>query len=426
MAQEVIVLIRDVTILGEGVGTHEGLTIFVDGALPGETVRAKIILKKPAYAKAELIEILEQSSSRIKPICPVFGKCGGCQIMHLAYAEQLNLKRKRVVDAFERIGKLKNFSVAPVEPSPKPLYYRNKVQLPVDKNLKVGLYAKRSHDIVPIEICYIQSDAGNKILEDIELIDGIRNVLIRTNRKGESLVVLITRERPTPEIRKLAKTVSLMNGVKGVLHGLNSRDDNVLYSDAYTLLFGEGVLQEEVLGINVEISPASFFQVNLEQAENLYKKAAELAGLKKDERALDAYCGIGVFCTYLAKQGVHVTGIEMVESAVVDANKNAKANGAVVDFRLGRVEDLMNELDDFDVIFLNPPRKGCEESVLEATAKKNPKKIIYTSCDPATLARDLNFFASLGYSKVEAFPFDMFPQTMHVEIVVKIEKEVSQ
>lgn len=422
MSQEVIVNIRDVTIQGEGVGTHEGLTIFVDGALPGEKVLAKIVEKKSAYAKAELIEIIESSPNRIKPICPVFGKCGGCQIMHLAYEEQLNLKRKRVIDSFERIGKLKDSSVAVCVASPKPLHYRNKVQLPVDENLKVGLYVKRTHNIVPIETCYIQSEAGNRILGNLHLVEGIRHVLFRTNRKGESLVVLVTRENPTQEVKKMAKAISLMEGVKGVLHGLNARDDNVLYSDAYTLLFGEGVIREDVLGMHVEISPASFFQVNLEQAENLYKKAYELADLKIGDRVVDAYCGIGVFCIYLAKKGVNVIGIEMIESAVEDAKKSAKANGADVDFRLGRVEDIIDDLDDLDVIFLNPPRKGCEERVLEASIIKKPKKIIYTSCDPATLARDLQFFAAQGYSKVEAYPFDMFPQTMHVEIVVKIEK----
>ena len=422
MTQEVIIQIRDVTIWGEGVGKSEGLTVFVDGAIPGETVRAKIVEKKPSYAKAELIEILEPSLSRIKPICPVFGKCGGCQIMHLAYAEQLVLKRKRVVDAFERIGKLTDFDVSNCAASPKPLYYRNKVQLPVNKDLKVGLYAKRTHNIVPIESCYIQSEIGNTILKDIELIDGVRHLLFRTNRKEEVIVVLVTREKPTSEIKKLAKTIFAKEGVIGVLHGLNGRDDNVLYSDAYTILFGEGVLQEEVLGIKVEISPSSFFQVNLEQAENLYIKAYELAAIKPGSKVLDAYSGIGVFCMYLAKQGALVTGIEMVESAVEDARRNAIANSVNVEFCLGKVEDLLEDLEDFEVIFLNPPRKGCEESVLEATVKKHPKKIIYTSCDPATLARDLSFFGSRGYTKVSAFPFDMFPQTMHVEVVVKIEK----
>jgi 23S rRNA (uracil1939-C5)-methyltransferase len=232
----------------------------------------------------------------------------------------------------------------------------------------------------------------------------------------------VTREKPTAQIKKLAETISLLDGVKGVLHGLNARDDNVLFSDAYTLLFGENQIEEEIVGICVKISPASFFQVNLEQAERLYKKAFELAGLKKGDKVLDAYSGIGVFSTYLAKQEIEVIGIEVVEPAVEDAKINAKINGVKVDFRLGKVEDLIDSIEPLDVIFLNPPRKGSEESVLQAAVEKNPKKIIYTSCDPATLARDLLFFGNQGYTKVEAYPFDMFPQTMHVETVVKIEK----
>ncbi len=423
MTQEVLVVIRDVTIWGEGVASHDGLTIFVDGALPGETIRAAIFEKKPTYAKAKLSEIVESSPHRIKPICPVFGNCGGCQIMHLAYEKQLELKTKRVKDAFERIGKLKTFSVATCVASPKPLYYRNKIQLPVDRNLKMGLYAKRSHDIVPIKTCYIQSESGDKILQNIDLCEGLRHISLRTNRKGEALVTFVSRDKPTPEMMKLAKSVSLMQGVKGVLHALNAREDNVLFSDAYTLLFGEAALVEEVLGIRVSISPASFFQVNLDQAENLYQKAFELAEIKNGQRVLDAYSGIGVFSTYLAKQGANVIGIEVVAAAVNDAKMNAQSNGAKVDFRLGKVEDLIADLPDFDVVFLNPPRKGCDQIVLEATVKKSPEKIIYTSCDPATLARDLHYFASHGYAKIEAYPFDMFPQTMHVETVVKIEKE---
>lgn len=423
MEQEVLLRIRDLTVFGEGVGTHEGLTVFVDGALPEELVLAKIVLKKTSYAKAELIKVIEKSPDRTYPICPVFGMCGGCQMMQLAYEKQLEVKKKRVFDAFERIGKLKEFEIAACVASPKPLYYRNKIQLPVSENLKFGLYAKRSHDIVPIDTCYIQSEVGNKILEEIRPVKGIRHILIRSNRKGELIIVLVTREKPAPEIKSLAKEISQKVGVKGVLHGLNAREDNVLFSDAYTTLYSDPYLEEEILGIKVHISPASFFQVNLEQAENLYRKAFELSELKEGDRVLDAYSGIGVFAIYLAKQGACVVGIEVVESAVEDAKKNAERNEVRVDFRLGTVEKLIGKVGKIDVVFINPPRKGCEESVLEAIVARSPEKVIYTSCDPATLARDLHFFAKNGYGKIEAFPFDMFPQTMHVETVVRIRKE---
>jgi 23S rRNA (uracil1939-C5)-methyltransferase len=420
--QEVRLKIRDVTTLGEGVGTYEGLTIFVEGALPEEVVLAEIYEKKSTYAKARLIKILEKSDSRVNPICPVFGKCGGCQIMHLLYEDQLLLKKKRIEDAFIRIGKLTNFRVNDVVASPKPLYYRNKITLPISKDLKFGLFAKRSHDIVSINTCYIQKENINQILGEIQLSSEIRNVQIRSNRKGESLVVLITRTKPSEKIFKLAKDIMKNKSVLGVLHGINNRDDNVLFADAYQLLEGKKVLDEEVLGIKVEISPTSFFQVNLEQAENLYLKAFELAEILPSDKVLDAYSGIGVFAAFLAKKGACVMGIEVVNSSVENAKQNALNNGVFVDYRLGKVEDLMDEVLDLDVIFINPPRKGAEEKVLESIAKKAKKKIIYTSCDPATLARDLHFLSKHGFNKFDAYPFDMFPQTMHVETVVQISR----
>ena len=227
---------------------------------------------------------------------------------------------------------------------------------------------------MPIRKCYIQSETGNAVLQTIRLTPDLEQILIKTNRRGEALVVL------------------------------NGKAE------------GKGYLEEEILGIPVRISPTSFFQVNLPQAEAMYQHAYLASGLQKGEMALDAYCGVGVFAAYLCRQGVGVVGIEVVDAAVRDAKKNAPN----ATFLLGAVEDRMDEVGDVDVIFLNPPRKGCEESVMEACLKKGPRTIIYTSCDPATLARDLQRLK--GYGRVEAQPFDMFPQTMHVEIVAKISK----
>lgn len=413
--------IEDLSLAGEGIGKCNGLTTFVEGALPGEKVKAVVIEKRNSFAKSRLLEIVRASTERRAPPCPVFEKCGGCQIMHLEYQAQLKVKEKRIRDAFFRIGKIVDFEISPCVASPKPLHYRNKIQLPVGPGNTIGLYAKGSHEIVPFHSCLIHNEVGEKVLWEVKKYlvgTEIRHIFLRTSRKeGKVLVVLITKHKPTPALRVAAKNIMAIPEVKGVMHGLNAKENNVVRADAYSLMEGEGYLEEELLGINVRLSPAAFFQVNPWQASTLYAKALTLAEIKGSEKVLDAYCGIGLFTCLLAKHAKEVVGIESVQEAVDDAKYNASINGVNVKFHVGKTEDLIGNLERQDVVFLNPPRKGAEEVVLAKVLEMSPTRIIYTSCDPATLARDAAILHRGGYTKISLFPFDMFPETMHVETV---------
>lgn len=413
--------IEDLSLEGEGIGKCGGFTTFVEGALPGERVQATVTERRKTFAKAGLLKIMRPAPGRRVPACPVFEKCGGCQIMHLDYPEQLKAKEKRIRDAFQRIGKLSDFTLHPCVAAPKPFHYRNKIQLPVGPGSIIGLYAKGSHEIVPLSACLIHNPIGEKVLWEVQKkLTGapLRHLLLRTSRKEEKvLVVLITREQPTAELKRVAKAIMTISDVKGVVHGFNAKENNVVSADAYTLLEGEGFLEEELVGIKVRLSPAAFFQVNPWQAEQVYAKALALAELKGHEKVLDAYCGIGLFTCLLAKHAKEVTGIEFVREAIEDARFNARENGVRVNFHVGKTEEWIKKLPRQDTIFLNPPRKGCEAVVIEKTLEMAPSRIIYTSCDPATLARDAALLHKGGYTRISLHPFDMFPQTMHVETI---------
>ncbi|MBS0584759.1 MAG: 23S rRNA (uracil(1939)-C(5))-methyltransferase RlmD [Verrucomicrobia bacterium] len=417
------IAIRDLGIHGEGIGSLDGLTLFVPGMLPKEEGQVKIVERKKNYAVGKLSSLSQIAEDRQEPLCPLFGKCGGCQLLHLKYEAQVELKGRRVKEALDRIGKIEGYKIFPCQPSKEPLFYRNKIQLPVD-GAKIGLYAAKSHDIIPVEKCYIHNENGDTVYrlirEEIQKNPhlGLRHVWLRSSRKTkEVLVALIVRGKVGEELRSLAKRIFAHPLVVGVLGGSHDRVDNVLRPDSLHLLCGEEVLEEELLGVEVEISMESFFQVNSSQAEAIYEKASLLADLQKGASVLDAYCGLGLFAIFLAKKGAKVTGIEMVEKAIEDAKKNAIRNQVEALFLCGKVEDLIRELPPYDVVFLNPPRKGCEKIVIDTVSRQAPDKIIYTSCDPATLARDLALFQERGYKTVEVHPFDLFPQTMHVETV---------
>lgn len=431
--------IHDIGVHGEAIGSLEGLTLFVQGGLPGERLEVEIEKKKKNYATGRLLKILKSSEHRVEPICPLFGVCGGCQIMHLSYKEQLAIKRKKVVDAIERIGKIKDAEVFPCEPSPEEWGYRNKLQLPVTVGPKIGLYARGSHRVIPVERCFLHNTSGETLLKEIKRVVArspislyeeksrrgeLRHLLIKSAvKKGGTLVTLITTRQVGPLLKQLAKEIFQLPGVVGVVHALNDREDNAVRGDVYTTLEGQGWIEEEILGLSVQISAPSFFQVNTHQAEKMYQKAAELAEVVPGSHLVDAYSGIGTFALFLASFGAQVTGIECVEEATRDAKSASKRNQIPATFLTGRVEDLIGELPQIDMIFLNPPRKGCEESVLREIVRRDIPKIIYTSCDPATLARDLSYLYSRGYNRISVYPFDMFPQTMHVESVALIERK---
>lgn len=427
----ITLFIRDLSKTGEGIGSIDGFTLFVDGALPGEEVRARIEVVKKNYATALLLEVLEESKGRQKPICPLFGQCGGCQIMHLVYQEQLKIKEKMVRDAFDRIGKIPSYTLFPCRPSDQETHYRNKLQMPVEEKggkTIIGFYAKRSHKLIEVEHCYIHEEVGEKVFSQIRERVGkfpkkspLTYIILRSTTKGEVYLTLVSKKRVSQEMRAFAKELMHIPGVKGVIHGYNPREDNVVRSTQYTHLEGSPTIEEEMLGLSLQVSTQSFFQVNFKQAENIYQKVA--SWIAPGEKVLDAYCGIGTLTLYLAKRGAQVTGIEIIQEAIEDAKKNALRNHLQGTFLVGKVEEVAQELEEaFSTIIVNPPRKGCEERVLETIAKISPKKVIYISCDPATLARDLAILYKYGYTSLEAHPFDMFPSTMHVETVALLQK----
>ncbi len=357
-------IIEDLTSNGEGVGSVDGKKVFVDGALPGEEVEIELTENRKRFAKAKLKRIVRPSPHRVDPICPLFGTCGGCQLMHLSYPEQLNWKRKRVHDALTRIGGLK-VEVAECTASPDQLGYRNKIHLH-----QGGFHKRHSHEIVPVDRCYIHNELGEKSLP---LTKNSTEAIIRT-ANGEVLVEI---------------------------DGVCNRP----------------FIIEQLGSLRFKIGPRDFFQVNPKQAYQLYRHAIGSATLGK---VLDAYCGVGTLSLFAAKHSKEVLGIEVVESAVESAKENARLNGIEnVVFKCGKVEKLLPKLGSFDTIFLNPPRGGVEPQVVEALLKTPPKRLIYISCDPATLARDLKL---LGQKFVieEVIPFDMFPQTIHVETLVNL------
>lgn len=420
---------------GEGVGYLEGYTVFVEGALPGEVVEVEFYERRKSFGRAKISTILQASPDRVTPPCPLFGRCGGCQLMHLAYPQQLEAKRRRVADALARIGKFTDCEVLPCVASPQPLNYRNKIQLPIfsdQETLKLGLYAKNSHDLIEIERCLIHCDLGEMAFQNVQKIlkssqlpayDSstgkglLRHVLIKTAVHTQQVLVILVATEALPT--SLAEQIlASMPEIKGVVQNLNTASGNAILGPHFTTLVGEGSIEEVICGLNFKVSPASFFQVNPAQAEQLYQKAIEFAALNGKERVLDAYCGVGTLSLILSKNAQEVIGVECVQDAIEDAKENAIKNQIEnVSFICAPAEVFISSLGKVDVAVLNPPRKGCEPNFLERLQALKPKRIVYISCDPATLARDLHYLSLHGYHLTQVQPFDMFPQTAHVETI---------
>lgn len=428
IGQEIELSIERLGINGEGVASWHGYTIFVDGGLPGETACVRLYERRKTFGRGKVVKLLTSSPHRVEPACPLFGKCGGCQLMHLAYDQQLKAKRQRVVDALERIGKIFGVEVLPCEPSPSPLAYRNKIQLPAAPDATLGLYAYNTHDLVPIEKCFIHCAFGEKAFQHIRQtlkavpLPGLRNVLIKTAvHTGQILVVMVT-EGKCPTIDAFShRLMALMPELRGVVQNINASSSNTILSGDFHLVAGQGYIEERLCGLLFKVSPASFFQVNPAQAEKLYEKALEFLSLQGSEKALDAYCGVGTLSLILAKKAREVVGVECVPEAIADAKENARLNAITnATFTCAQAEEFISSLDNIDAAVLNPPRKGCEASFLEKLSLLKPTRIVYISCDPATLARDLALLISKGYRLEAVQPFDMFPQTAHVETIASL------
>ena len=398
------ITIRTLGTSGEGVGRAADFTVFVPDALPGERVLARIDEVKKTYARGKLVEVLEKSPERTEPPCPIYDSCGGCQLQHLSYGGQLHWKRQQVVDAVERIGGLSGIEVLPVLGAKEPWLYRNKMQFPVGKKrgkTVIGCFAKGSHDIIDTRDCRIQKDGNNTIVNVMrEIVERLhipvydedrhtgvlRHIVGRIGENGEAMVVLVTATKDLPKAKEITR-----------------------------------LLRERVPNLKS-------VQQNTEQAAVLYEKALEYADLSGKETVIDAYCGTGTITLFLAQKAHRVYGIEIVKPAIEDAKKNARDNHIKnAAFLVGDVTELMPRLCHENirphVIVVDPPRAGCTETVLKTFAAMRPDRIVYVSCNPATLARDLAILAKLGYSAKEIQPVDMFPQTSHVECVVLLSRE---
>lgn len=437
---------------GEGIAKiNDSYPIFIEGALKDEVVKVKIVKVNKKFAYGKLVEIIEASKNRIEPKCATYKRCGGCKIQHILYDGQLDFKWQRVKDCIERIAKLDSGIVKYPLGMDIPFRYRNKVQLPIgtfNGELKIGFFAPRSHEIINMDTCYIQDDIADKIVkltkEWIEKhnistcnVDGhyeksgiLRHLMIRRGFKtNQVMIVLVTNQEKVPYIDEFVQImIDNIPNVSSVIQNINSKDTNVILGDKLITLWGNDTIADYIGEFKFNISPLSFFQVNPIQTEVLYSKALEYAELSGNETVFDAYCGTGTITLFLSKKAKMVYGVEIIEQAIENANINAKENKVEnAKFFVGKSEEIIPSLIDegirADVIVVDPPRKGCEENLLKAITKVSPKKIVYVSCDPSTLARDLKILDENGYKTVEVQPVDMFPQTAHIENVAKLIKK---
>ena len=418
------------------------MAVFVFGPLPSERARVRITAVKPKYAVGEVIEFIERSVHRAQPFCPVFGICGGCQVQHLNYDQQLDWKRGIVRNALQRIGGIQDARVEPTIGMGNPREYRNKMALVVDHasaSTGFGLYKQRSHDIVPIEQCPIVQRKLNQCLEG--LIDARRDptlsavfsrashLVARTSRASGQSVVTVTTRR-AEQMRPSASNAMLkrLPGVAGITQSFDLASENAILGRRQRTLAGTNAVEETVGGIRLRISASSFFQVNIEVLERIFEKIAPM--LAPPRRIIDLYCGSGAFTLLFAKFGCDVFAVEENASAVAEARENAALNrlSKLVTFRCGRVEQILQRpegagvLRAADTVFLDPPRKGSDPQTLSTIAAAGTRALWYLACDPATLARDLKLLVAKGYCVSSVQPFDMFPQTGHVETLAVLSR----
>ncbi len=440
------VIFEDLTHEGAGVAKVDGYPLFVPNGLPGEKAKVKVIKVNKGYGFGRLIETYEESPYRVEAPCPIYKECGGCQLQHLSYEGQLLAKEKQVRDVLTRIGKLEGVKVHPVLGMKDPWRYRNKAQVPIGEQeggLIGGFYQQRTHQIIDMQECLIQQGKNDEVVQKVKEICGrygvraydegrhkgeLRHVMARYGLvTGEVMVVLVTRTSELPHKQKIVEEiVAGIGGVKSIIHNVNSKKTNVIMGDITRVLWGEEVIYDYIGDIKFAISARSFYQVNPEQTKVLYEKALEYADLSGEEKVIDAYCGIGTISLFLAQKAKEVFGVEIVPEAIEDAKRNAAINGITnAEFAVGKAEEVIPDWykkgNTADVLVVDPPRKGCDEALLQTILSMKPRKVVYVSCNPGTLARDLRILEDGGYKTAEVQPVDMFPQTMHCEAVAKIE-----
>ena len=456
----VTVAIEDIGVGGEGIGKVDGYTLFIKDAIIGDVVEAKIVKAKKNYGYARLMNIVTPSENRVeKPVCPMARRCGGCQIQEMKYGAQLAFKEGKVRGNLERIGEvpteLLDKVMQPIVGMEEPFHYRNKAQFPIgtDKegHIITGFYAGRTHSIIPNTDCALGVAVNQKILEiilhfmennhisayDEEKHKGlVRHVLIRYGFKTDEIMVcLVINGEKLPHAEKLVDKLCKISGMTSITISVNKAKTNVIMGNEIKLLWGQTYITDYIGNVKYQISPLSFYQVNPVQTEKLYGLALDYADLNGNETVWDLYCGIGTISLFLAQNAKQVYGVEIVPQAIDDARNNAKINDITnAKFYVGKAEEVLpeyyreyqeshgGETAHADVIVVDPPRKGCEESLLQTIVDMQPEKVVYVSCDSATLARDVKFLRENGYELKKITPVDQFPNTVHVETVVLLSK----
>ena len=447
--KEYVVYIVDIGQGGVGIGKYEGFTVFVEGGLIQDKVKVRINKSKKNYAVGDIVKIIEKSPFRVERICSDdLKECGGCQIQELDYNKQLELKTNEVKQVISRIGKLENVEIHETIGMKNPCRYRNKAQFPIQNingETAIGFYKKKSHNVIPTDMCVIQHDINDKIIKIIKTYIQAYNVSLynETTHTGvlrhlvtkvgfttnEVMVVLVANGTNLPHLNELASVLKEnIPGFKTLVLNINKAKTNVILGKENKVIYGNGKINDYIGDLVFEISPLSFFQVNPIQTEVLYNKALEYAELKENDTVFDIYCGIGTISLFLAQKATKVYGIEIIEDAIKDAKINAKLNKLDnVEFYVGKAEEVVpkmySEGKTADVVVVDPPRKGCDEKVLDTIVSMKPDRVVYVSCNPSTLARDLAYLNERGYKCVEIQPVDMFPHTMHVESCAKIVKK---
>ncbi|EJP6472132.1 23S rRNA (uracil(1939)-C(5))-methyltransferase RlmD [Clostridium botulinum] len=439
---------------GEGVSKINDFTVFIPEAMEGESGLVKIIKVNKNFAFGKIIKLDKISENRVDPVCSIYKHCGGCKVQHYKYKSQLKFKKQRVIDSLKRIGKLDidKIKIEDTVGMDNPYRYRNKIQMPVrleNGEIKIGFYKPRTHEVVDVNKCFIQDKQADKIIQiirnwmikyNISAYDEktgkgfMRHIMVRKAFKNKELMLVIVtnKDKKIPYIEELIdEIIKDLPNIKSIIQNINSKKTNVILGEKCITLWGKDTITDYIDKFKFNISPLSFFQVNPIQTEILYKKVLEFADLKGEEIVFDAYCGTGTISLFLSQKAKKVYGVEIIKEAIDNAKDNAKENKIDnAEFFVGKSEEVIPDLIDkgikADVVVVDPPRKGCEESLLEAIAVTKPKRIVYVSCDPGTLARDLGILTGLGYETKQVQPVDMFPQTAHVETVVLLSLKQSR
>ena len=425
IGEELILDIIDINSQGRGVGKYEGFTFFIDGCTLGDKVKVEIIELKRNFGVGKATEIVEKSPYRVKSKCNFFPECSGCQLHNLDYKKQLELKRDMVKNNLERIGKIDNIKVNKIIGMDKPYRYRNKADFKVDKKGNIGYFKRETNDLIPIDRCIIQRETTDWIIDSFKKYfkengnKNIKDIIVRTTKNGEAMVVVVTKNNKGIDILPYLKYPNIVS----IYQNINPKNTSVVLGPKSIKLYGQDKIVDAIGEYKFYISPKSFFQVNPIQTEILYNKVVEYLDLKGDEVVGDLYCGIGTISLYISKYAKKVYGVEVVKDAVEDAKENLKLNNIDnVEFIHGKSEDILPKLNNQGIkigaIVVDPPRKGLDRSLIDAIIKASPEKLVYVSCNPSTLARDLGYLVDGGYVVEKVQPVDMFPQTMHVESII--------